>query len=344
MIITQSDQLFYLGEKLYAMKRRTFLRRSTGASMAISTLGMGILPNSANSAPGAKSIPIGIQLYTLATVLSEDFEGTLKMLSDTGYQKLEFAGPYYFSSNEEIDNNILIQQMGLKGYGYHNNTPEELRKILDDLGLSAPSAHISLESMDHNLDEAINAAKIIGHEYITIPMMLKPSMDEWKAMADKFNLMGEACRKAGIGFAYHNHSQEFAEMDGEIVMDMLLKRTDPEFVSFELDLFWSTVAGINPADYFKKYQGRFKMLHIKEMAKEMDKPNTDWKLFTDIEKIGPIFSNQTIVGEGIIDFNSIIKAAQKIKVEHYFIESDFPPDPVTFAQKSFENLNGTINQ
>lgn len=325
------------------MKRRTFLKNSTGASLALSTLGLSTFANPLISSPGIKTIPIGIQLYTLATVLSEDFTGILKMLSDTGYEKLEFAGPYYFSSNEEIDNNILIQQMGLKGYGYYNNTPKELRNILDDLGLSAPSAHVSLESLDHNLDEAINAAKIIGHEYITIPMMLKPNMDEWKAMADKFNLIGEACRKAGVGFAYHNHSQEFAEMDGEIVMDMMLKRTDPEFVSFELDLFWTTVAGINPADYFKKYPGRFKMIHIKEMAREMDEPNTDWKLFTDREKIGPIFSNQTIVGEGVIDFGSIIKEAQKSKVEHYFIESDFPPEPIPFAKKSFENLNQVIN-
>ena len=70
----------------------------------------------------------------------------------------------------------------------------------------------------------------------------------------------------------------------------------------------------------------------------MDEPNTDWQLFTDRERIGAIFSNQTIVGEGIIDFGSIIKEAQEANVEHYFIESDFPPDSVAFAKKSFENL------
>ena len=324
------------------MKRRTFIKNSAGASLALSTLGLGTLSSSPFAEAGIKAIPIGIQLYTLATVLSEDFAGTLKMLSDTGYEKLEFAGPYYFSSQEEIDNNILIQQMGLKGYGYHNNTPKELRTMLDDLGMSSPSAHVSFDSLNYNLDEIINAAKIIGHEYITIPMMLKPSMEEWKAAADEFNVIGEACRKAGIGLAYHNHSQEFGEFDGEVVMDMLLERTDPEFLSFEMDLFWTTVAGISPVDYFKKYPGRFKMIHIKEMAREMDEPNTDWQLFTDRERIGAIFSNQTIIGEGIIDFKSIIESAREAKVEHYFIESDFPKDPVTFAKKSYENLQKVI--
>ena len=214
--------------------------------------------------------------------------------------------------------------------------------MLDDLGMSAPSAHMSFDSLNHNLDEAINAAKIIGHEYITIPMMLKPNMEEWKAAADEFNIIGEACKKAGIGFAYHNHSQEFAEIDGEVVMDMLLERTDPEYLSFEMDLFWTTVAGIDPTDYFKKYPGRFKMLHIKEMKTEMDEPDTDWQLFRDRERIGAIFSKQTIIGEGIIDFKNIIQEAEKAKVEHYFIESDFPADPVSFAKKSFENLQKVL--
>lgn len=336
------------------MKRRTFIKNTAGASTALSMLGFGALScTPAEKKPeddqeeeidlNQANIEIGIQLYTLATVLSDDFNGTLQMLANTGYKKIEFAGPYFFSPQEEIDNNILIQQMGLEGYGYYNKSPSELRSMLDDLGMTAPSAHISLGSMEHNLDEVLNAAKTIGHEYITIPMMLKPSLDEWKVAADKFNEIGEACNKVGIGFAYHNHSQEFATMNGQVIMDMLMERTDPNNVSFEMDVFWTTVAGINPEDYFEKYPDRFKMLHIKDMTKAMDAPNTDWQVFTDSERAMEIIGNQSVIGEGIIDFPTIIKQAKQAGIKHFFIESDFPPEPVSFAKKSFVNLNGMIN-
>ena len=168
-------------------------------------------------------------------------------------------------------------------------------------------------------------------------------MDEWKATADKLNKIGEACKAAGVGLAYHNHSQEFATMDGEVVMDMLLQRTEKDLVSYEMDVFWTTVAGIDPKMYFKKYPGRFKMLHIKDMAQPMESPNTDWQVFTNAEQAMKIIGNQSVIGEGTIDFKGIVSDAQEAKVEHFFIESDFPPEPIPFAKQSFKNLDGMIN-
>jgi sugar phosphate isomerase/epimerase len=174
-------------------------------------------------------------------------------------------------------------------------------------------------------------------------MMIHPDLDGWKASADKFNKVGEACKAAGIGFAYHNHSQEYANMEGEVVMDMLLQRTEPDLVSFEMDLFWTTVAGVKPQDYFERYPGRFKMLHIKDMDVPMKTPNTDWQVFTNAEEAMKFMGKQTVIGGGFIDFKTIIADSQNDGLEHLFIESDFPPEPVPFAKKSFENLNGMIN-
>jgi sugar phosphate isomerase/epimerase len=319
------------------MKRRAFLLDSAAAATGLSLLGMN-LPVFAKD----DSTEIGMQLYSMATALSDDFRGTLKMLADVGYKNLEFAGPYFFSPEEEIKNNVLIQQMGLKGYGYYNHSPNELRTMLDDLGLKSPSAHVSIQSMQHNIDVVLNAALTVGHQYLICPMLLGPDIDTYKSSVDTFNRIGESCRKAGVRFGYHNHSQEFHDFNGERPIDVLMKGTDPDLVFFELDLFWTTVAGIDPSEFIKQHSDRVKLVHIKDMAKKMDTPSTDWHVFTDMTIGKPILSNQTVVGEGVINYRKILQAAKKEGISYYIIESDFPPDPLSFAKKSFQNLKKII--
>ncbi len=319
------------------MNRRHFLETS-----ALTIAGLSVLNRKSLALGLSDDYDIGIQLYSMAKALSDDFPGTLKTLADAGYNNLEFAGPYYFSPEEEIKNNILIQQMGLKGYGYYNHKPEELRKMLDDLGLTSYSAHVSTQSMQHNIDEVLNAAVTIGHKYLICPMTLGPDIDTYKSAADLFNKIGESCRKAGVQFGYHNHSQEFHDFNGERPIDILLERTDPDLVIFELDLFWTTVAGVDPVRFIKKHSDRIKLVHIKDMAKKMEQPSTDWKVFTDMSIGREILTNQTIIGEGIIDFKKILNTSQKQGIKHFIIESDFPPDPVSFAEKSITNLQSLI--
>jgi sugar phosphate isomerase/epimerase len=319
------------------MNRRHFIKNSVAAGSAFACTAPYI-----SAFGNLKSADIGMQLYSMSTALSDDFIGTLKMLAEAGYKNLEFAGPYYFSPEEEIKNNILIQQMGLKGYGYFNYAPEEVRKFLDDLGLTSYSAHVSTQSLEHDIDEVLKAATIIGHKYLICPMTLGPDIDTYKKAADTFNKIGESCKKAGIKFGYHNHSQEFHDFNGERPMDVLMERTDPELVIFELDLFWTTVAGVDPSKFIKKHADRIRLVHIKDMAKKMETPSTDWRVFTDMSIGREILTNQTIVGEGIIDFKKILNTAEKEGIQHYIIESDFPPDPVAFAKQSITNLKSII--
>jgi len=303
---------------------------------------MALAGSSLSAFAPTKSTDIGMQLYSMASALSDDFPGTLKFLADEGYKNLEFAGPYYFSPEDEIKNNVLIQQMGLKGYGYYNYTPTELSKFLDDLGLTSYSAHVSIQSLEHDIEEVLKAAITIGHKYLICPMTLGPDIDTYKNAADKFNKIGESCKKAGIKFGYHNHSQEFHDFDGERPIDVLMDMTDPDLVIFELDLFWTTVAGVDPSEFIRKHAERIRLVHIKDMAKKMEAPSTDWRVFTDMSIGREILTNQTIVGEGIIDFEKILGTAEKEGIQHYIIESDFPPDPIGFAKKSITNLKSII--
>ena len=320
------------------MKRRAFIRNSAAAAAGVSLLNSGFI-----SHREAISRDIGLQLYTLAKPLSDDFTGTIKKLAEFGYKNLEFAGPYYFSPEEELKNNPLVAVMGLKGYGYHNHTPKEIRMMLDDLGMISNSAHISDSSLKHNIDEAIHAANIIGQKYILSPMYLGQSADDYKAAAELYNKFGEKCKAGGILYGYHTHSQEFAVYDGVTAFDILVKETDPELVTFELDLFWAAVAGVDPVKLVKRYPGRIKLLHIKEMAQKMDKVYNTNEPFMNMEIAMKLFKNQTIIGEGIIDFKSIISQVDDAGIEHLVIESDFPEEPMKFAAQSAINLKKILS-
>ena len=228
--------------------------------------------------------------------------------------------------------------MGLKGYGYHGHTPKEIRMLLDDLGLVSKSIHISDESLKHNIDEAIHAARIIGHEYILSPMFIGRSADEYKAAAELYNTFGEKCKAAGIHYGYHTHSQEFAEYDGLTAFDILVQNTDPELCCFELDLFWAEVAGVDVVELIKKYPGRVKLLHIKEMKEKLDKVYASNEPFDNMAIAMELMGKQTIIGEGIIEFRSIIDQVDEAGIDYMVVESDFPPEPIKFAEESIINL------
>jgi sugar phosphate isomerase/epimerase len=320
------------------MKRRTFVRNSAAAAAGVSLLNTGFV-----SLRAAISREIGIQLYTMAKPLSDDFTGTIKKLAEFGYKNLEFAGPYYFSPEEELKNNPLVTIMGLKGYGYHNHTPKEIRMMLDDLGLVSISAHISDSSLKHNIDEAINAANIIGQKYILSPAFHGQTPDEYKTAAELYNSFGEKCKAGGIHYGYHTHNGEFAVYDGVTPFDILVKETDPELVCFELDLFWAAVAGVDAVKLVKQYPGRIKLLHIKEMTQKMDEAYTTFDPAKGMEMLMRLMKNQTIIGEGVIDFKSILSQVDDAGIEQLFIESDFPPEPMKFAEQSAINLKKIVS-
>ncbi len=320
------------------MKRRTFLRSSAAAAVGVSLLNTGFISRRA-----AISRDIGIQLYAVAKPLSEDFTGTIKKLAAFGYKNLEFAGPYYFSPEEEIKNNPLVTFMGLSGYGYHGHTPKEVRMMLDDLDLVSTSAHISDNSLKYNIDEAIEAANIIGQKYILSPAFMGQTPEEYKAAAELYNGFGELCKAGGIRYGYHTHNGEFAVYDGVTLFDILVKETDPELVCFELDLFWAAVAGADVVKLVKQNPGRVKLLHIKDIDQEMEEPYTTFDPATGMDMLMQLMKKQTIIGEGAIDFKSILGQVDDAGIEQVFIEADFPPEPMKFAEQSALNLKKIVS-
>jgi sugar phosphate isomerase/epimerase len=260
--------------------RRTFLNtaaRGTIGALATATL------NWREAHAATRLNKIGVQLYTVRSEMAKDFEGSLKRVAELGYKEVEFAG-------------------------YYNRAAKDVRAILGRYGLTAPSAHVPLKDVQTNIDKTIEAAKAIEHQYLICPYLEdkdRKSLDDYKRHAETFNKAGEACRKAGIQFGYHNHDFEFQSFNGKMPYDQLLADTDRNLVKMELDLYWIVKANQDPLAYLAKYPGRFVLLHVKEMDK------TDKRGITE-------------VGRGVIDFKTIF-AKSKGAIRHYFVEQDTCP-------------------
>lgn len=185
---------------------------------------------------------VGIQLYTVRSLLPKDLDGTLAALRKIGYREVELAG-------------------------LHNRTATQFKAALDKADLSAPSAHYTLTELRTAWPRIVGDAKAIGNRYIVaawIDAGERKSLGDFQRIAAELNTMGERAKSAGLSLAYHNDSYEFEKIEGKLPYDILLNETDKSLVAFELDLFWMVQGGSAPRAYLERYPGRFPMLHVKD--------------------------------------------------------------------------------
>ena len=235
------------------MNRRQFLTttaRATGGLCA----GLSLVACSSDSpdraaaagnstaASGALLPAVGLQLYTIRSVMGDDFRGAMKEVAKIGYDEVEFAG-------------------------YYDRTPGEITALLKELDLTAPATHIPLQRIREAPTEVIETANTIGHRYVVCPYLAeseRSSLDDYRQLAEEFSAFGKRCSEAGLQFAYHNHDFEFVEMNGTRPFDLLLAETNPEHVKMELDLYWIVEAGFDPLTYIEKNPARYPLCHVKD--------------------------------------------------------------------------------
>jgi len=294
-----------VGDDVMGLNRRDFIARAA--------LGMGALAASGvpELAADPYGLPIGIQLYTVRDHLEKDLAGTFKLVAEIGYKDVEIGGTFDF-------------------YG---KKPAELKRLLNASGLHPISTHFTAEQLKTQLQKSIADARECGITYIGLSSLDdrdRQSLDAIKRDADWFNQVGEATNKAGAHFFYHGHNFDFASVDGVIEYDELLRRTDPKLANFQLDCFWCVRAGKDPVDYFNRFPGRFLQLHIKDL-----KPGFPPSTGGD-DRPGAF----TEVGQGIIDWRRIFKAAPKGGLQHYYVEQDeCDRDSLESAKISYEYLH-----
>ncbi len=274
--------------------RREFLT----AMGAVGLTGAGFLSSGYADAGAARRLDrIGVQLYTVRGAMEENVERTLERVAAIGYTELEFAG-------------------------YFDLSPQQIRTALDENGLSAPAAHVPLEMLEDQWDSVVDLAGTVGHDYLVVPWIEpanRTSLDDYRAMAERFNRVGERAKEAGLAFGYHNHDFEFEPLDGQIPFDVLVEETDPALVAFEMDLFWIIKAGGDPFTYFRDHPGRFPLVHVKDMSGD---------------------GEMVEVGAGSIDFASLFVRSDEAGIRHYFVEHDNPVDPFESITASYRHLSG----
>ena len=259
--------------------RRDFLRNSALASIALSMPFKNEL-----MAMGGANNSFGIQLWSVKEALAKDTLGVLKHLSKSGFKKIE---------SFEGEKGIF---WGMK------NT--EFKKVMDDLGMQLVSSHCDTTN---DFERKAAQAGEIGMKYLICPYKgAQPTIDHYKKFADEFNACGEIAKKHGIRFAYHNHDYSFAPMNGILPQDVMMNNTNKDTVDFEMDMYWTVAAGVDPLAYMDKHPGRFKLVHVKDLIKT----NT------------PEGHESCVIGKGTIDYKSMLPKVAQNGVAHMIVEQE----------------------
>lgn len=322
--------------------RRKFLKNS--GALALSSL---ILPAFArtNSFAGLlAAAPIGLQLYTITKLMAEDPKGTLQKVAAIGYKEIETAGGlkegYYGFKPKEFK--AIIDDLGMKWRAHHAGGAPFRPRVPPSVG-GAPAgaappaggpppnadrqalmaAMAKRPNLRDNYQQLVDDAAEGGLSYLVCASTPVATLDEINKSIEVFQKTGEACKKAGIGFAYHNHATEFDPVDGgKTPYELILSQTDKELVKMELDLAWATKAGKDPVALFKEMPGRFPLWHIKDIK-------DDLKTITE-------------VGNGVVDFKRIFAAAKTAGLKYYFVEQDAAPG-IENVSTSYQNLAKVVS-
>ena len=241
---------------------------------------------------------LGLQLYSVRNEMETDMEKTLHEVARMGYECVEFAG-------------------------FFSKSADKVKKILDDCGLEAASVHQSFRTVLEDTENTLAFMKKIGIKYFIMPGFGSDYHAGGKYFEQTVEELKETARLLGgigVTFGYHNHYAEFEKLDGKFILDILFERV-PEMTP-EIDTAWVNYAGYDPAEYIRRYNGRLKIVHLKDYLKTDDKFEFKY------------------VGGGCVNVPAVVKSATECGAEYFIVEQDESNDisPMESARKSIEYL------
>jgi sugar phosphate isomerase/epimerase len=236
--------------------------------------------------------PIGLQLYSLREQFKRSVPDTLDQVRGFGIEYVELAGT-------------------------HDLAPEKYKEQLDARGLKPISGHFPYERYRDDVKSIARDAKTLGLQYVGCAWIPHEGPFEEKKCREAiavFNRAGEALAKEGLKFFYHTHGYEFQPHGDGTLFDELVAGTKPEFVRFQMDVFWIVHPGQDPVRLLEKHGRRFELMHVKDMKKGV---KGDLTGHSDV-------TNDVALGTGVMDWPAVLKAAKKAGVKWYFIEDESP--------------------
>ncbi len=262
---------------------------------------------------------MGLQLFSVHEDMVRDAPGTLKALKAMGYEDFEIYG---------------FDEQKITYYGFKAT---EFKNLLEDLELTVTSGHYGfssylskpLEYLKRFVDQCIKGAQALNSPYITWPWIApeQRTLNNFKLMAERLNIIGEQISSAGLGFAYHNHGYEFEDHNGQTGYDIILKETEPSLVKLQMDLYWVMHSSKRtPKEWIKDHPGRYVMWHIKDMDK--------------------ITRDYTELGNGSIDYLKILPDPKQSGLEYYYIEQggNFTHSPLKSAEASADYFKKNLQK
>lgn len=252
--------------------------------------------------------PLGVQAFTFRKSFPISVEKTLDTIKMMGFTEIEGGGG--------------------------RMSPEEFKKLCDERGISIPATGSGYEQLAKTPDSVAYKAKKLGASYVMCAWIPHKNgiltFEDAQNAVEVFNNAGKVLKDSGLTFCYHAHGYEFQPYGNGTLLDYIFENTNPEYVSFEMDIFWIQFGGGDPVALLKKYGSRWKLMHLKDMRKGTPKDLTG---LTTPE-------NDVILGTGEIDIPTILREAKKVGIKHYFIEdeSDYVIEHVPQSVSYIKNL------
>ena len=279
------------------MHRRNFVR-AMAATLVLPAIGCA---STRTATSGRRLKRVGLQLYSLRDAAKVDLERTLTDIAAVGYRDVELLG-------------------SMNNFGM---PPEQLRALLDRLGLRAPSTHVGVDVFD-DLDRQIDVGKTLGHEYLIIagfPESRRKTLDDYRQWADRFNSAGAMARARGMWIGFHNHAPDVTPIDGQVPYDLFVDRTDPQYVRMQLDTGNMAMGGRDPLAYLDRYGSRYWSFHIK-----------------DVPRMGP--TDDAELGKGIIDFHRLLAKIDRIDEKLLYVEQEtYPTTPLESVRRDYAYIS-----
>ncbi len=238
---------------------------------------------------------IGMQMGSMRQMADQGSEATLARLKEIGVTEIEGGLP-----------------RGMK--------PDEYKKLLKKYNITLVATGVGFPHLENpdSTQKVIKRAKDLGARYVICYWIPHEgddfTFDDMKKAVEVFNKAGKQLAENGLSLSYHAHGYEFREYEGGdgTLFEYLMEKTDPRYVTFQMDVFWIKNPGQDPAALLRKYPERWKSLHLKDRKHGTPDTNNGRQ---DKE-------SNVVLGTGDVNIAEVMKAAREIGIKHYFIEDE----------------------